>query len=382
MWPNSRSYGRVGFVSRRLLVEADGGSRGNPGPAAYGAVVRDVDSGSVLAEVSETIGIATNNVAEYQGLIAGLEAASAIDPTASIEVRMDSRLVVEQMSGRWKIKHEEMRRLALMARRSYDVTLVRFTWIPRAENGAADRLVNQALDGSPTRFMRPVKVEQQTPEQEPAEKSPDLGNPTEVWLVRHAATDFTETSRLSGSRSNPELSAQGKRQAESLARMLSEAGPWQAVVSSPARRARQTAQIIEDRLGVTVTGEADFSELDFGVWEGCTIEEVRRRWPERYQDWSRSPDVAPPQGENVADLLARVLAARNRILATYPRGRVIVVTHAGPIRALVTNILGAPLGNGLRIDVPTASITRVRWWQDGGASLTSVGEAWPSNQLG
>ena len=103
-------------MTRRLVVEADGGSRGNPGPAGYGAVVRDAATGDVLAEVSESIGRATNNVAEYSGLIAGLRAAAAIAPGADVEVRMDSKLVVEQMSGRWQIKHPDMRPLAAKAR--------------------------------------------------------------------------------------------------------------------------------------------------------------------------------------------------------------------------------------------------------------------------
>ena len=93
----------------RLVVEADGGSRGNPGLAGYGAVVRDARTGEVLAEVSEPIGHATNNVAEYGGLVAGLRAAAKVAPGADAEVRMDSRLVVEQMSGRWKIKHPDLR---------------------------------------------------------------------------------------------------------------------------------------------------------------------------------------------------------------------------------------------------------------------------------
>ena len=84
---------------RSVVIEADGGSRGNPGPAAYGAVLKDADTGEVIAEDGSTIGVATNNVAEYSGLIAGLELAAEFAPDADIEVRMDSKLVVEQMSG-------------------------------------------------------------------------------------------------------------------------------------------------------------------------------------------------------------------------------------------------------------------------------------------
>jgi probable phosphoglycerate mutase len=135
-------------TSRRLIVEADGGSRGNPGPAAYGAVVRDPQTGQVLDSEGVTLGVTTNNVAEYSGLIAGLEMARALDPGAAVEVRMDSRLVIEQMAGRWKVKHPGMRPLALKAQ-SLRPPEVTWTWVPRAENKAADALVNAALDGNP-----------------------------------------------------------------------------------------------------------------------------------------------------------------------------------------------------------------------------------------
>lgn len=130
----------------RVIVEADGGSRGNPGPAGYGAVVLAPGSEEVLAERSAGIGVTTNNVAEYQGLIAGLRAAKDLAAT-DVEVRMDSKLVVEQMSGRWKIKHPAMKPLAQEAAslvREFDS--VSFTWIPRLSNTRADALANQAMD--------------------------------------------------------------------------------------------------------------------------------------------------------------------------------------------------------------------------------------------
>ena len=99
-------------MPRDFVVEADGGSRGNPGPAAYGALVRDASTGAVIAELGGSLGTATNNVAEYNGAIAGLRYAAQLDPDACVEVRLDSKLVVEQMSGRWQIKHPNMRDLA------------------------------------------------------------------------------------------------------------------------------------------------------------------------------------------------------------------------------------------------------------------------------
>ncbi|MGW7112650.1 bifunctional RNase H/acid phosphatase [Streptomyces xanthophaeus] len=130
----------------RFVVEADGGSRGNPGPAGYGAVVLDPATGETLAERAEYIGVATNNVAEYKGLIAGLEAALELDPEATVLVRMDSKLVVEQMSGRWKIKHPDMKPLAARAAKVLPRAQVTYEWIPRERNKHADRLANEAMD--------------------------------------------------------------------------------------------------------------------------------------------------------------------------------------------------------------------------------------------
>ena len=137
---------------RRLVVEADGGSRGNPGVAGYGALVRDRRTDEVLAERAAPLGKESNNVAEYSGLVAGLLAAEAIDAGAEVEVRMDSKLVIEQMAGRWKIKHPDMKRLALDAREvvrrlAESGGAVTWTWIPREANKAADKLSNDGMDG-------------------------------------------------------------------------------------------------------------------------------------------------------------------------------------------------------------------------------------------
>ncbi|MFF1547198.1 bifunctional RNase H/acid phosphatase [Streptomyces sp. NPDC058291] len=131
---------------REFIVEADGGSRGNPGPAGYGSVVIDAATGETLAERAEYIGVATNNVAEYRGLLAGLRAARELDAAARVRVRMDSKLVVEQMSGRWKIKHPDMKPLAAEAARVLPAGQVVYEWIPREQNKHADRLANEAMD--------------------------------------------------------------------------------------------------------------------------------------------------------------------------------------------------------------------------------------------
>jgi ribonuclease HI len=131
-----------------ITVYCDGGSRGNPGPAAIGAVVLDPSTTppTRLAVVSERIGTTTNNVAEYRALIAGLEAARAF-PSRVMQVRADSKLVIEQVEGRWKVKQAHLKPLLARAREllgAYDETDLRH--VPREQNTEADALVNAALD--------------------------------------------------------------------------------------------------------------------------------------------------------------------------------------------------------------------------------------------
>ena len=133
------------LMARHFIVTADGGARSNPvGPAAYGAVV--YENNEVLKELGASIGVASNNVAEYSGLIAGLKAVNEIDPSATILVKMDSKLVVEQMSGRWKVKHPNMQKLVKEAFAAHDPKLVSYQWIPREENSHADSILNDVLD--------------------------------------------------------------------------------------------------------------------------------------------------------------------------------------------------------------------------------------------
>src|SRR4051812_3995704 len=193
---------------RRIVIEADGASRGNPGRAAYGALVKDADTGRVLAEDGTTLGTASNNVAEYRGLIAGLTMARTVAPEAEIEVRMDSKLVVEQMSGNWKIKHADMKPLALEAKRLAP-SGTHYTWVPRDQNSHADRLANLALDnpegvvhGSAPEVTEPVAQPVAQPAAQPsAQPRPpwEQGDPTTLVLVRHGDTDHTAARTFSGS---------------------------------------------------------------------------------------------------------------------------------------------------------------------------------------
>jgi ribonuclease HI len=131
----------------RLVVHVDGGARGNPGPAAAAAVLSTPD-GDVVDEATELLGVATNNVAEYRGLLLGLERARALGAT-EVEVVNDSELVAHQVNGRYRVKHPDMKPLHAEAMRrleAFDAWSMRP--VPRASNATADALVNQALDAA------------------------------------------------------------------------------------------------------------------------------------------------------------------------------------------------------------------------------------------
>jgi len=134
-------------VISKLVVNVDGGARGNPGPAAIGVVVSDLD-GTVIDEVAERIGVATNNVAEWRALLKGIERAQALG-AREIELISDSELVARQLTGAYKVKHESMKPLhaeALAALRGFDSWRIRN--VRRAHNARADELVNEALDAA------------------------------------------------------------------------------------------------------------------------------------------------------------------------------------------------------------------------------------------
>jgi ribonuclease HI len=131
----------------KVIVHVDGGARGNPGPAAIGVVISGPD-GTVLEELAETIGVATNNVAEYRALLKGLERARALG-ACEVEIVNDSELVARQLTGAYKVKHPAMKPLhaqAVAAVRAFGRWRIRS--VPRAENARADELVNQALDAA------------------------------------------------------------------------------------------------------------------------------------------------------------------------------------------------------------------------------------------
>ena len=370
-------------MTRRVVIEADGGSRGNPGPAGYGAVVRDADTGEVLREVASGIGVASNNVAEYRGLIAGLEAARDLGAD-EVDVRMDSLLVVNQMSGRWKIKHEAMRPLASRA-----AVLVRefarvgFQHIPRAQNSHADRLANEGMDDAAAGREWTARAEVPEPEPEPRRRTAAAptqasstgwaaprGPATPMLLLRHGETPLSVEKRFSGS-GDPELTERGLAQARAAAELIT---GWDVgvVVSSPRARARQTAQAVAAATGLDVVVDDHVAETDFGEWEGHTFAEIAKQWPDEMSAWLASPDVAPPGGESFTETFARVRAARDRLVSSYAGKTVVVVSHVTPIKAMLREALDAPPHALYRIHLDPASLSAVDWYAEGAGVVRLV----------
>ncbi|MFI7698989.1 bifunctional RNase H/acid phosphatase [Nonomuraea sp. NPDC049480] len=410
------------------VIEADGGSRGNPGPAGYGAVVKDAADGQVLAEVAEAIGVTTNNVAEYRGLIAGLTAALRVGGEgAPVAVRMDSKLVIEQMAGRWKIKNEGLRPLALEAgglvRR---LRVTEWTWIPRARNQHADRLANEAMDAaakgltwraggtsaadapdvpggsilrepgatatatSPPPVARPTdlldagdisEISAPTAAVAAAQQRgkgtgwrPATRVATSLLLLRHGETELSVERRFSGL-GDPELTPNGLAQAAAAAERLSRE-PYRpdVIVTSPLKRARQTAAAVAERTGLDVEVDDDLREADFGAWEGHTFTEVQRKWPAELAAWLADPEAAPPGGESFATTARRVEAVGERLVERYEGKTVLAVSHVTPIKMLLRFALMAPLESLYRMHLDLACLSLIEYYADGPAVVKSFND--------
>ncbi|KAB1117545.1 bifunctional RNase H/acid phosphatase [Micromonospora aurantiaca] len=375
------------MAARAVVIEADGGSRGNPGPAGYGAVVRDPETGEVLAERSEAIGTATNNVAEYRGLIAGLEAAAELG-AAEVEARMDSKLVVEQMCGRWQIKHPGLRPLAAQAAGLVSrFAAVRFTWVPRERNRHADALANAAMDAAASgaapaaaaaeaREATVVRATGTDPATTPASWEPrPTEEATRLILVRHGETERTVQKRYSG-RGDVPLTGRGRAQAGATAARVAALAPSvAAVVSSPLSRCTATAEAVAAQVGnPPVRTDDDLIECDFGVWEGRTFAEVREGWAAELDAWLASTRVAPPRGESFVTVAERTGRAVDRLRSAYPGETVVVVSHVSPIKLVLRDALAAGDAFLHRLYLDTAGISVLDLYPDGGVAVRSVND--------
>ena len=355
-------------MARTFKLTADGGSRGNPGPAGYGAVV--TENGKIVAELFDVIGIATNNVAEYSGLLAGLTHIHSLDPAAEVEVAMDSKLVVEQMSGRWQIKHADMRDLAKQCREAHSPSLVKYSWIPRDENSHADRLANKALDGESAH--KPAAVIQQN---YLTDRLRSAETPTFIYFVRHGETILTPERKFSGTGSlDPELMQAGLDQADLVAEEAAKLGA-EVLIASPLKRTRQTAEAIARTTGLEIILDETWYELSFGDWDGKSIEEVKAEDPDAYQAWLNSTAYAPGGGESYDEASVRIEEALEKLVAQYPGKKVIVVTHNGVIKTAIKLAMGAPAEAVFHVDATPCSISSISIWpSDGLRAVRSVNE--------
>lgn len=355
-------------MTRRVIIEADGGSRGNPGPAGYGAVVRDADTGELLAETSGGLGTTTNNVAEYTGLIAGLRAAVK-EGAQCAEARLDSKLVVEQMSGRWQVKQPHLRPLVSEAAElSRQLGEVRYTWVPRARNAHADRLANEAMDAQAG--ITPRAAARAAP---PSHWTGATSSPTRLLMLRHGQTEHSAQRRYSG-RADLPLTELGQRQAAAAAARLANTNGVAAVVSSPLRRARQTAQPVADALGVPLTVHDGLIETDFGAWEGLTFAEARERDPDLHTRWLTDTSVAPPGGESMDAIHRRVRRVRDQLISEHGAATLIVVSHVTPIKALLRMALDAGPSLLHRLHLDIASLSVAEFYPDGPATVSLVND--------
>lgn len=391
----------------KLVIYADGGSRGNPGIAGSGTAVYSADRQQLLREIAYVVGTkSTNNVAEYHGLLRGLEAAVELGAD-EVDFFMDSKLVVEQMNGRWKIKHPDMQALALEARKLIDqIGTFNLSWVPRAKNKVADALSNVAMDaaaaGEPVGFVGGTGQADQAPAvQETASVEPgelaaasqpsdwmaEQGPVTRFILVRHGQTAMSVAKQYSGY-ADPELTEFGRKQALAAAQALVDT-PVDAIVCSPLKRCQQTAQVIArsvrpsgaDKDALEVETVEGLIEVDFGLWEGKTFAEAHAADGELHGQWLEDASVACPGGESLQQVHRRVRKTRQELQEKYAGKTVVVVSHVNPIKSFIRQSLDAGPVTFNRLFLDLASISIAEFW-DGGSMLRGFNDVGHLQSLG
>lgn len=391
----------------KLVIYADGGSRGNPGIAGSGTAVYSADRQQLLREIAYVVGTkSTNNVAEYHGLLRGLEAAVELGAD-EVDFFMDSKLVVEQMNGRWKIKHPDMQALALEARKLIDqIGTFNLSWVPRAKNKVADALSNVAMDaaaaGEPVGFVGGTEQADQAPAvQETASVEPgelaaasqpsdwmaEQGPVTRFILVRHGQTAMSVAKQYSGY-ADPELTEFGRKQALAAAQALADT-PVDAIVCSPLKRCQQTAQAIArsvhpagaDKDALEVETVEGLIEVDFGLWEGKTFAEAHAADGELHGQWLEDASVACPGGESLQQVHRRVRKTRQELQEKYAGKTVVVVSHVNPIKSFIRQSLDAGPVTFNRLFLDLASISIAEFW-DGGSMLRGFNDVGHLQSLG
>jgi broad specificity phosphatase PhoE len=291
---------------------------------------------------------------------------------------MDSKLVVEQMSGRWKIKHPDMQPLAERAKElAAGFSRVKYEWIPRAQNSHADRLANEAMDAAAGKPVAAPKLPTRRPDRAAVAWTGAQGTPTRLLLLRHGQTEMSALRRYSG-RGDVPLTELGRAQAAAAAKRLAATeglvvdgidGGAVPIIASPLTRTKQTAQAVADALGGRVETHPGLIETDFGEWEGLTFAEAAERDPELHRSWLGDSSVAPPGGESFDVVHRRVRKARDELIAEHGGRTLVLVSHVTPIKTLLRMGLDAGPQLLFRLHLDLASLSIVEFYPDGNASV-------------
>jgi broad specificity phosphatase PhoE/ribonuclease HI len=327
-----------------IFLYADGASRGNPGQAAYGVHIADVN-GNLVADFGEAIGIATNNQAEYSAVIAGLRYLSQTSHR-SITIRMDSKLVVEQLSGNWKINNPQLRELADQAKELLRDFEHQLQWIPREENFKADANANSALDSGNFTTTAEAALELASVQPRSIRAPRQYLEPTTIIVVRHGHTENTERNLVSGGDgTDPVLSKLGEAEAAAAAAEIPKLVelftlPAPAMVfHSPMVRTTQTAQAIAKTLELDMQGDERLREIGFGDWEMMDLAVLETDAIDLVSRWRGSLTIAPPAGESVNQMRDRVWQSLAEIIEDFRGSCAVLSTHMMPTRAIAAAAL-------------------------------------------
>jgi probable phosphoglycerate mutase len=200
-----------------------------------------------------------------------------------------------------------------------------------------------------------------------------VGTPTRLLLLRHGQTELSVQRRYSG-HGDPELTPLGHAQAAGAAARLARVPDIAAVLTSPLRRARQTAGLVAAATGAPLVVRERLIETDFGGWEGLTFAEARARDPQLHGEWLGSEEVAPPDGESFAAVGRRVAAELADLLQEYPGATLVLVSHVTPIKMLLRDALQAGPGVLYRLHLDLAALSIADFYPDGGASVRLVND--------
>lgn len=321
-----------------IYIYCDGASRGNPGPASYGVSIVDAN-GLAIAEFGEKLGVRTNNYAEYQGVIAALRYLSGTD-YREITIRMDSKLVIEQLAGRWKVKSPDMRELVSEASRLLGPFEAKLEWIPREENSRADELANLALDGNEPEF-EPAEIELAGVQPRSIRAPRQIQEPVTLVLVRHGHTQMTEADLIAGGDgADPALSELGQLDASAAASAIPKLLEYfklpQAtrILHSPMLRTTQTAQEIGIRMGLTLEPDERLREIGFGSWNGREMTTINSQHPKLVRRWQGSMTEKPENGESIDDLVSRIKPLISELTEHASSETVVLVSHMMPVRTI------------------------------------------------